>query len=40
MNGIKKRIEEIESGGVDEQEKLHELENAIARFETVLHQSK
>jgi non-heme chloroperoxidase len=39
MNGIKKRIEEIEAGGVDEQEKLRELENAIARFETVLHQS-
>jgi pimeloyl-ACP methyl ester carboxylesterase len=39
MNGIKKRIEEIEAGGVDEQEKLRELEIAIARFETVLHQS-
>ena len=38
MNGIKKRIEEIEAGGVDEQEKLRELEIAIARFETVLHQ--
>ncbi|HEY1992873.1 MAG TPA: alpha/beta hydrolase [Edaphobacter sp.] len=39
MNGIKKRIEEIEAGGVDEQEKLRELEIAVARFETVLHQS-
>jgi pimeloyl-ACP methyl ester carboxylesterase len=39
MNGIKKRIEEIESGGVDEQEKLRELESAIAKFESVLHQS-
>lgn len=39
MNDIKKRVEEIEAGGVDEQEKLRELEIAIARFETVLHQS-
>lgn len=39
MNGIKKRIEEIEGGGVDEQEKLRELEVAIAAFETVLHQN-
>jgi pimeloyl-ACP methyl ester carboxylesterase len=39
MNGIKKRIEEIEAGGVDEQEKLRELEIAIAQFETVLHQN-
>lgn len=39
MNGIKKRIEEIEAGGVDEQEKLRELEVAIAKFETVLHQN-
>jgi pimeloyl-ACP methyl ester carboxylesterase len=39
MNGIKKRIEEIEAGGVDEQEKLRELEIAIAKFETVLHQN-
>ena len=39
MNSIKKRIEEIEAGGVDEQAKLRELEIAIARFETVLHQS-
>jgi pimeloyl-ACP methyl ester carboxylesterase len=38
MNGIKKRIEEIEAGGVDEQGKLRELEIAIARFETALHQ--
>ena len=39
MNGIKTRIEEIEAGGVDEQEKLRELETAIAKFEPVLHQS-
>jgi pimeloyl-ACP methyl ester carboxylesterase len=39
MNGIKQRIEEIEAGGVDEQEKLRELEVAIAGFETVLHQN-
>jgi pimeloyl-ACP methyl ester carboxylesterase len=39
MNSIKKRIEEIEAGGVDEQEKLRELEVAIARFETFLHQN-
>jgi pimeloyl-ACP methyl ester carboxylesterase len=39
MNDIKKRIEEIEAGGVDEQAKLRELETAIARFETVLHQA-
>lgn len=39
MNDIKKRIDEIEAGGVDEQEKLRELEIAIAKFETVLHQS-
>ena len=39
MNGIRKRIEEIEAGGVDEQEKLRELETSIAGFETVLHQS-
>ena len=39
MNDIKTRIDEIEAGGVDEQEKLRELEIAIAKFETVLHQS-
>jgi non-heme chloroperoxidase len=39
MNGIKKRIQEIEAGGVDEQEKLRELETAITSFEAVLHQS-
>jgi hypothetical protein len=32
MNGIKKRIEEIEAGWVDEQEKLCDLEIAIASF--------
>lgn len=39
MNDIKSRIDEIEAGGVDEQKKLLELETAIAKFETVLHQS-
>jgi pimeloyl-ACP methyl ester carboxylesterase len=39
MNGIKRRIDEIEAGGVNEQKKLLELEAAIAKFETVLHQS-
>lgn len=39
MNGIKQRIEEIEAGRVDEQEKLRELEIAIGKFEPVLHQS-
>ena len=39
MNDIKRRIEEIEAGGVDEQKKLLELEAAVVRFENVLHQS-
>ena len=39
MNDLKKRIDEIEAGGVDEQKKLRELETAIARFEGILHQS-
>jgi pimeloyl-ACP methyl ester carboxylesterase len=39
MNNIKRRIDEIEAGGVDEQKKLLELEAAIAKFQTVLHQS-
>ncbi|HEV2709980.1 MAG TPA: alpha/beta hydrolase [Edaphobacter sp.] len=39
MNDIKRRIDEIEAGGVDEQKKLLELETAVARFETVLHQT-
>lgn len=37
MNDIKRRIDEIEAGGVDEKRKLLELESAVARFETVLH---
>jgi len=37
MNDIKRRIDEIEAGGVDEKKKLLELETAVARFETVLH---
>ena len=36
MNDIKRRIDEIEAGGVDEQKKLLELETAVAEFETVL----
>lgn len=39
MNEIKRRIDEIEAGGVDEKKKLLELETAVARFEAVLHQS-
>jgi pimeloyl-ACP methyl ester carboxylesterase len=39
MNDIKKRIDEIEAGGVDEQRKLLELETAVARFERILHQN-
>jgi non-heme chloroperoxidase len=39
MNDIRRRIDEIEAGGVDEQKKLLELETAVARFETVLHQN-
>ena len=37
MNDMKRRIDEIEAGGVDEKKKLLELEIAVARFETVLH---
>ena len=39
MNDIKRRIDEIEAGGVDEQKELLDLETAVARFESVLHQS-
>lgn len=39
MNDIKRRLDEIEAGGVDEQKKLLELEVAMAKFETVLHHS-
>ena len=39
MNDIKRRIDEIEAGGVDEKKKLLELEAASTKFETVLHQS-
>jgi non-heme chloroperoxidase len=39
MNDIKRRIDEIEAGGVDEPKKLLELETAVARFATVLHQT-
>lgn len=39
MYDIKRRIDEIEAGGVNEQKKLLELETAVARFETILHQN-
>ena len=39
MNDLKRRIDEIEAGGVDEQKKLRELETAVARFEGILHQN-
>jgi pimeloyl-ACP methyl ester carboxylesterase len=39
MNDIKRRIDEIEAGGVDEQKKLLELETAVAHLEAVLHQN-
>jgi non-heme chloroperoxidase len=39
MNDLKRRIDEIEAGGVDEQKKLRELEAAVARFESILHQT-
>ena len=39
MNDMKRRIDEIEAGGVDEKNKLLELEAAVKRFETVLHQN-
>jgi non-heme chloroperoxidase len=39
MNDIRRRIDEIEAGGVDEKKKLQELETAIANFEIVLHQN-
>jgi pimeloyl-ACP methyl ester carboxylesterase len=38
MNDLKHRIDEIEAGGVDEQQKLRDLETFIAQFETLLHQ--
>jgi non-heme chloroperoxidase len=39
MNDLKKRIDEIEAGGVDEQKMLRELEIAVAKFESILHQN-
>jgi pimeloyl-ACP methyl ester carboxylesterase len=39
MNDLKRRINEIEAGGVDEQKKLLDLETAVAKFQTVLHQN-
>jgi len=38
MNDMKRRIDEIEAGGVDEKKKLLELETAAAQFVTALHQ--
>jgi len=39
MNDIKRRIDEIEAGGIDEKKMLLDLETAVAKFETVLHQN-
>jgi pimeloyl-ACP methyl ester carboxylesterase len=39
MNDLRRRIDEIEAGGVDEQKKLLELETAVVKFENVLHQN-
>ncbi len=39
MNDLKRRINEIEAGGVDERKKLRELETAVSRFEGVLHRN-
>jgi non-heme chloroperoxidase len=39
MNDIKRRIDEIEAGGVDEPKKLLELETAVGHFGAVLHQN-
>jgi non-heme chloroperoxidase len=39
MNDIKRRIDEIEAGGVDEQRKLLDLEAAVTKFEAALHQN-
>jgi non-heme chloroperoxidase len=37
LNDVKRRIEEVEDGGVDEKKKLLELEDAVGRLATVLH---
>jgi non-heme chloroperoxidase len=39
MNDLKRRIEEIEAGGVDEQKKLIELESALSQFQNTLHKN-
>ena len=39
MNDLKRRINEIEAGGVDEKKKLLELEATVATFQTALHQN-
>jgi pimeloyl-ACP methyl ester carboxylesterase len=35
MNDIKRRIDEIEAGGIDEKKMLLELETAVAKFDAV-----
>lgn len=37
LNDVKRRIDEVEAGGVDEKKKLLELEEAVGRLEAVLH---
>ena len=39
MNDLKRRIDEIEAGEIDEQKNLRELETAVSRFEGILHQN-
>jgi pimeloyl-ACP methyl ester carboxylesterase len=37
LNDVKRHIDEVEAGGVDEKKKLLELEDAVERLATVLH---
>lgn len=39
MNDLKRLIDEIEEGGVNEQQKLRELEVVVTKFESILHQN-
>lgn len=39
MNDVKKRIDQIEAGGVDEKKCLLELETSVSQFEKTLHKS-
>ena len=39
MNDLKKRIDQIEAGGVDEKKSLLELEASVSQFEKTLHNS-